>query len=236
MEEDALDPIGATLVQSIFAAAGVVSELVLQRIHQSSCRVAGAEEEFDVRILRTERDLLKPLDLELKKCRSEENGEFIYVLVSLDEQLNGNADFAALDQTGYAFYHALDAVFANDRCEGATESEIRQISNASKQNANAIDYLFANKWIERDRGRVFATVRTLYNHKAYITNTYGRTGTFKIHECLGCKEFLLKGTLCTNLSCPARLHEHCYDSYFKKKRLEPGKCPLCEDGRIIKGN
>lgn len=225
------NPTNATITQAIFASAGVISERRLKHVYSKCCELAGTDPEpFDVQLFQIEQKLLKPIGLTLKKYRSELDGKFEYVLVT--DGFKFDDEISPLPERSDAFFEVLEMVFRNSRCQGAAESDVSGLSQKSNQNADTIEYLFANRWLERDGGRIYITHRTLYNHLPFIEEKYAMVKEPKIFKCLGCSEYLMRGNVCSHDSCPGRLHAHCYDKYFVKTRSTPGKCPKCHDGDL----
>lgn len=165
---------------------------------------------------------LNPLGMCLVEVRDDFlEGEKHFVVVVHDpipQFLNKNIVSSVV---GVQIKRMLAKMFSDHKCRGFSEKELES-SVFPDKNEIIANYLEEKRFV-RLEDNIFIGSRLLYEIEDYLKEEFANT----LFPCLGCEEWFLYGSLCSNWDCTARLHRRCYDAYFSSKGLPRGICPLC---------
>lgn len=166
---------------------------------------------------------LNPLGMDLAEVRDDfREGKRHFVVVMHDSiPLFLNKTIVS-SVVGVQIKKMLAEMFKDHSCRGIREEDLAPSVFPDKN--EIISQYLGEKRFERLESNILIGTRLLYEIEDYLKEQFeGKT----LFRCMGCEEWFLHGTLCSNRECTARLHRRCYDAYFSSKSLPPGTCPLC---------
>lgn len=210
--------------------AGYIAEAELAR------NIAGLNAKLPPEARRTLDDVvlyanyvLEPMDMELVATRNDFEDGANYFCV-----LPGGDDCEAITRMVFSkpqcaqLKDMLALMFADANLVGLDVSKLPLSSFSAKEYIVA-EMLYRGFFLQlpaeyESQVRVIITPKLLATMEPYFEEHFGDKTLFR---CLGCQKWVLKGRLCANPACGARLHERCYESFFSAGGHEAGRCPLC---------
>lgn len=129
---------------------------------------------------------------------------------------------------------------ANADAQGATAASLT-VDHAERLLASLVH----EGWLERSRDYYTLSTRALMELRGWLLETYNEppdddddnNGVERIKQCQACRDIVTIGQRCATRACPARLHEHCTQTFFRAQRGS-SRCPLCKEewsGRDLVG-
>jgi len=207
----------------------LVTERKAQDIYQRACQLYNgdykAEDLMPCILLINEQ--LKPLSMEIRHGKSEDNGIKYFGLVNTfeDEHSKMATDFSANEIS--LFKKVLESILMSNDGHVSSMLSINLGSGLPiKINPTTAEALLANwvneKWLTEVDGNISLGPRTIIELGVYLKKIY----TDDIPDCKLCMDIVVKGQTCEN--CGVRLHLYCSSIYFKGRPQNTRKCPGCQ--------
>eukprot|EP00794_Sanderia_malayensis_P004662 gene4662-5271_t len=170
---------------------------------------------------------LKPLSMEIRHGKSEDDGMSYFSLVNCheDEHSKVATDLSANE---IAFFKkVLDLIVTSD--DGYATSmtlvnvgmELDPKITASSSEA-LLTKLVEEQWLTEINGDLSLGPRSIIELSMYLKNIYQE----EILDCKMCMHIVIKGQTCEN--CGTRIHLYCANKLFKGRPNEQRKCPGCK--------
>lgn len=146
--------------------------------------------------------LYAPLGLRIVRVRNDRRGGEPWFIVLSSELSPAGVPRWPAGVTS-AFWKALDVVFANDRCEGATFDELAA-ATSSPQAVRALITAGLLDEVSSCKGSYGISTWTLHSMEKALAARYST-----LRPCEYCGKPLLEGVLCENPGCGGRVHAYC---------------------------
>ena len=211
---------------------GIMSKRQCNDICQKFCELneypfSGNLDEF----LDTVNQQIHPFHFKVKQAKREDNGETVYVLVSLAENdlnkliIGGDFTKQELD----LFKKILELIVYNNRGDQIGETSSIDVLNLADtispkiskiEVKKILDRFVDEQWFYRNRGMVTLSPRAILELEVYISDVFKDF----IQICEVCNRIVFYGRSC--LHCYSRLHIFCAERYYANK-VNP-KCLSCK--------
>lgn len=173
---------------------------------------------------------LHPLDLHIRKIKSQQEEKFYYTLVNTLKDISVKMSTSFSPREVEAINEIIHKTVQGEKYSiSAPEcwSIVKSMTNRDQPQAEAfMDYLTDSQFFEFYSGFYTLSPRSLAELKPHLLELYSNSdeGTF-IFLCAGCTEVVTKGIRCSDILCEIRFHRKCAENYFTfKKDLS---CPGC---------
>jgi hypothetical protein len=193
-------------------------------------------------------DNLRYVSMEIRKTIWEEDGELYWGLVNVrgDDHVKTATSYNASELA--LFKKIMEQIIAGGGIVAGTEANnlARTLEPPIPLTRadGIIDRFVADQWLARTTDRdgerdsnatKFLTlgVRSMLELRPYLDSLYAEISASSssnapataLPDCIMCSEPVLRGEVCANSRCPARMHRHCAQKWFQGKR-DP-RCPHC---------
>ena len=174
--------------------------------------------------LKTVRDKVQPLGLDLQKGTSERDGRPVYALVNTSGGEETVA-CAAFSEPQLRYLRALiQEVVTSVRGSISVMAALNLAEGMSKSDAQALlRRLVRDCWLEDAEadGRVALHTRCILEMEPYLVQHYGE----HVPRCQLCSKITVRGRMCERDGCGAKYHVHCVAKM--RDRLGTMKCQAC---------
>lgn len=220
----------ALFLQLVLAAKYVSESSLLSQINHLNTKLSPEERRSIDDVVIYANYVLEAVEMELKLIRDDfANDENYYCVV---EHVGDDSDLInklLLSKPQCAqLKDMLDVMFTDSNLAGMDVAGLSVSAFSGKDFivSEMIQRGFFIKLPPEYEGqlRVIISMQLLAQMESYLDERYGNKTLFR---CLGCEKWLLHGKLCSTPDCGARLHERCYDAYFRLHEKPPGTCPKC---------
>ena len=182
---------------------------------------------------------IHPFHFKIKAAKREDNGEAVFVLVSLAEtdlnKLIVGGDFSKQELD--LFKKILELIVYSDRGQHIGEASSIDVLNLADsitpkmskiETKKVLDRFVAEQWFYINRGMVTLTPRTILELEVHFSVVFKDF----IKVCKVCNLMVFYGKSCAH--CHSRLHIFCAERYYANE--DSPKCLTCKrDWRITSG-
>ncbi|KAM9093992.1 non-structural maintenance of chromosomes element 1 homolog isoform X2 [Sarcophilus harrisii] len=212
----------------VLMSNGIIDAAEARRLHRFFCeqhKVYYAHDKLDdfIGIINT---YLRPLFMEIRKGRSEDNGKIFYALVNLaiTEATKVASDYAENELE--LFKKTMDLIVESESGY-ASSTNILNLSDKlqskkmrKKEVEHVLQKFVQDKWLSERHGEYTLHTRCIMELDQYICETYQ-----DVKKCNICHSLAIQGQFCE--TCGIKMHLPCTAKYFKSQP-EP-RCPHCND-------
>lgn len=170
---------------------------------------------------------LKPLCMELRHGKAEDDGTSYFALINTFEGDHSQVATEFNPNEIAFFKKVLDLIVtSNDGFVSAMTlvnlgTEMEQKMTASVSEA-LLTKLVEEKWLTEIDGEFMLGPRSIIELSMYLKNIYQE----EIPDCKFCSNIVVKGQTCAN--CGIRVHLYCANRCLKGRSADSRKCPGCQ--------
>ncbi|XP_074138890.1 non-structural maintenance of chromosomes element 1 homolog isoform X2 [Sminthopsis crassicaudata] len=212
----------------VLMSNGIIDAAEARRLHRFFCeqhKVYYAHDKLDdfIGIINT---FLRPLFMEIRKGRSEDNGKIFYALVNLaiTEATKVASDYAENELE--LFKKTMDLIVESENGYASSTSilnlsdKLQSKKMRKKEVEHVLQKFVQDKWLSERHGEYTLHTRCIMELDQYICETYQ-----DVKKCNICHSLAIQGQFCE--TCGIKMHLPCTAKYFKSQP-EP-RCPHCND-------
>ncbi|XP_065062340.1 non-structural maintenance of chromosomes element 1 homolog [Rhopilema esculentum] len=212
-----------------FVAQSLTTERNARQLHEKACNKYDVHYDADsfsafISIINKN---LKPIFMEIRHGKSEDDGTSYYALVNCSEDEHSKLATSFTANEIAFFKRVLESIVSSD--DGylpsmtlvnlGSELDVKISASASE---SLLTKLVEEKWLTEIDGDFSLGPRTLIELSMYLKNIYNE----EIPDCKMCMHIVIKGQTCAN--CGVRIHLYCAARFFKGRDLDARKCPGCQ--------